>query len=95
MKKLLLLFLAVAGMVNVYADYNAYNTGYLALHYSTDGGSNWGWGTFTDKGANPSDESQKVYEFVLNSSTGLANNQDVINANFDIHFLERIAEKEN
>ena len=25
----------------------------------------------------------------------LANNEDVIKANFDIHFLERIAEKEN
>lgn len=64
MKKLLLLALVVCGgVLNASADVELY------LHNSND---NWSsYPVFANKGVNPGNSSETIYEYVLNSSTGL------------------------
>lgn len=76
MKKLFTLILAFAGfVVTASADYDAYNSGYLALHFNFNGGD-WDYKTFENKGANPG-TSQVIYEYLLDKSHGLTDNTDV------------------
>ncbi len=69
MKKLLLLFLAVAGMVTTASA----EISSLEFHYNAN--SDWSgaasYPSFTKIGANPDNDKETIYEYVLNSSTGL------------------------